>query len=62
MSLPRSKTIQRMVGTFSYLAAKLWNSLPDILEEVLAYMTLNEELDNMNQRNNFGNNNNIVNM
>ena len=62
MSLPRSKTIQRVVCTFSYLAAKLWNSLPDILEEVLAYMTLNEELDNMNQRNNFGNNNNIVNM
>ena len=31
------------------LAAKLWNSLPDLhIEQVLAYTTLNEELDNMN--------------
>ena len=30
LSLPRSKTTTYGLHSFSYLAAKLWNSLPDI--------------------------------
>ena len=37
LSLPRSKTTTYGLHSFSYLAAKLWNSLPDIyIEQVLA--------------------------
>ena len=47
--------LQPMVCTPSHIYRQSYGTLFQIyIEQVLAYMTLNEELDNMNLRNNFG--------